>query len=143
MSPSHQWYGVVPGWLPFYALILVALVLFVRRAAFLIRLVLEGKPDVRWNQAPARLGKVIVYVLGQARLIGGDFWPGLMHATIFWGFIILTLGSLEYFGKGVNEAFILPALSNSGLYLIAQDLLSVAVIAAVAYAAFRRLVTRP
>ncbi len=143
MSPSHQLYGVIPGWLPFYALIAVALVLFVRRVNFLVRLMLKGKPAARWDHVPARLGKVVVFVLGQARLLGGDFWPGLMHATIFWGFIILTLGTLEFFGKGVAESFSLPLLSNTSAYLILQDIFSLAVIVAVAYAAFRRLVTRP
>src|SRR5262249_48032932 len=60
-----------------------------------------------------------------------------------WGFIVLTLGSIEFFGKGVYESFSLPLLSNTPGYLILEDLFSVAVIAAVAYAAFRRLVTRP
>jgi Fe-S oxidoreductase len=143
MSPSHQWYGAIPGWLPFYALIGVALVLFARRALFLVRLMLKGKPAVRWDHLPSRLGKVIVFVFGQARLIAGDFWPGLMHATIFWGFIVLTLGSIEFFGKGVYESFSLPFLSNTPGYLIIEDLFSVAVIAALAYATFRRLVTRP
>ena len=46
MSPSHQWYGVLPGWVPFYALILVAVALFARRAVFLVRLMLIGKPAV-------------------------------------------------------------------------------------------------
>jgi Fe-S oxidoreductase len=143
MSPSHQWYGVIPGWVPFFALIAAALVLFVRRVTFLVRLMLTGQPATRWDRIPARLGKVIAYVIGQARLIGGDFWPGLMHATIFWGFIILTLGTIEFFGKGVMESFSLPFLSNTAPYLILEDLFSVAVIVAVAYAAFRRLVTRP
>src|SRR5262245_55956887 len=143
MSPSHQWYGAIPGWLLFYALIAVALVLFGRRVLFLVQLMFKGKPAVRWDHVPARVGKVIVFVLGQARLIAGDFWPGLMHATIFWGFIVLTLGSIEFFGKGVYESFSLPLLSNTPGYLILEDLFSVAVIAAVAYAAFRRLVTRP
>ena len=31
-----------------------------------------------------------------------------MHATIFWGFVILTLGTIEFFGKGVTESFFLP-----------------------------------
>jgi Fe-S oxidoreductase/nitrate reductase gamma subunit len=143
MSPSHEWYGVIPGWLPFYALIAVALVLFGRRVSFLVRLALRGQPAVRWDHVPARLGRVIVYVLGQARLIGGDFWPGLMHATIFWGFVILTLGTIEFFGKGVVESFRLPFLSETPGYLILEDLFTVAVIAALAYATFRRLVTRP
>jgi Fe-S oxidoreductase len=143
MSPSHDWYGVVPGWLPFYALIAVALGMFARRVSFLVRLALRGKPAVRWDHVPSRLGRVIVYVLGQARLLGGDFWPGLMHATIFWGFVILTLGTIEFFGKGVVESFRLPFLSNTPVYLVLEDLFSVAVIAAIAYATFRRLVTRP
>jgi Fe-S oxidoreductase len=143
MSPSHQWYGVIPGWVFFYGLIAVALVLFGQRVSFLVRLMLKGKPVVRWDQSGARLGRVIVFVIGQARLIGGDFWPGLMHATIFWGFIILTLGTVEFFGKGVTESFSLPLLSNTPPYLILEDLFSVAVMAAVAYAAFRRLVTKP
>src|SRR6266850_314315 len=143
MSPSHQWYGVVPGWLPFYALIAVALVLFAWRAIFLVRLMLTGKPTARWDKLPARLLNVVVNVLGQARLIRGDFWPGLMHATIFWGFCILTLGTIEFFGKGITESFYLPLLSNSPVYLILQDSFSLGVIAAIAYAAYRRLVTKP
>ena len=143
MSPSHQWYGVIPGWLPFYALIAVALILFVRRVTFLVRLMLTGKPAERWDHVPARVRNVVVFVVGQARLIGGDFWPGLMHATIFWGFIVLTLGTIEFFGKGVTESFVLPFLSDTATYLVLEDLFSVAVIAALAYAAFRRLVTKP
>jgi Fe-S oxidoreductase/nitrate reductase gamma subunit len=143
MSPSHEWYGVIPGWLPFYALIVVALGLFAQRVSFLVRLALRGKPVVRWDHVPARLGRVIVYVFGQARLIGGDFWPGLMHATIFWGFVVLTVGTIEFFGKGVAESFALPFLSGTPGYLILEDLFSVAVIAALLYATFRRLVTRP
>src|SRR5215813_6594475 len=143
MLPSHQWYGFVPGWLLFYAIIGVALGLFAARVTFLVRLLLKGKPAMRWDHLPARVGKVIVFVFGQARLIGGDFWPGLMHATIFWGFIVLTVGTIEFFGRGVTESFFLPFLSDTPGYLILEDLFSVLVIAAVAYAAFRRLVTRP
>ena len=46
----------------------------------------------RWDHVPARVGRVIVYVFAQARLLANDFWPGLMHAIIFWGFVVLTLG---------------------------------------------------
>ena len=143
MSPSHQSYGVVPGWLPFYALIAVALALFAWRAVFLVRVMLAGRPANRWDKVPARVLSVVVNVFGQARLIRGDFWPGLMHATIFWGFCILTLGTIEFFGKGVTESFYLPFLSNTAVYLILQDSFSLGVIAAIAYAAFRRIVTKP
>jgi len=143
MSPSHHWYGIVPGWLPYYALIAVALVLFARRAIYLVRLLGIGKPAVRWDHMPARIRAVLVFVLAQFRLLAGDFWPGLMHATIFWGFMVLSLGTIEFFGRGVTEAFSLPLLSDTPGYLILQDVFSLAVIAALAYATFRRLVTRP
>src|SRR5216684_8356267 len=143
MSPSHQWYGVIPGWLLFYALIIVALVLFGLRVAYLSRLMLQGKPAARWDNIPAGLRAVLVFVVGQLRLLRGDFWPGLMHATIFWGFCILTLGTIEFFGKGITESFYLPLLSNSPVYLILQDSFSLGVIAAIAYAAYRRIVNKP
>jgi ferredoxin len=143
MLPSHTWYGPVPGWLIFYAMIAAALVLFARRAFFLLRLLRKGKPMPRWDRIPARIGRMIVYVFAQARLLAYDFWPGLMHATIFWGFVVLTLGTLEFFGRGVTESFFLPLLSETSGYLVLQDLFSALVIVAVAYALFRRLVTRP
>src|ERR1700730_10524550 len=143
MSPSDQWYGVLPGWLPFYALIVVALALFMWRMASLVRRMRIGNPAARWDKVPARLLNVVVSVVGQGRLLRGDFWTGLMHATIFWGFVILTLGTLEFFGKGVTEGFYLPLLSSNPGYLILQDIFSLGVIAAIAYAAFRRLVTKP
>ena len=143
MSPSHQWYGVIPGWVFYHALIVIALALLVHRVTYLLRIMLKGKAAARWDHVPARLRAVLVFVLGQLRLLRGDFWPGLMHATIFWGFLILTLGTLEFFGKGFTERFFLPFLSDTPAYLVLQDVFSLSVIAAVAYAAFRRLVTKP
>ena len=143
MLPSHHWYGSFPAGSSSPRWSRWRVVLFARRVTFLVRLLLKGKPAARWDQLPTRVGKVLVYVFGQARLIGGDFWPGLMHATIFWGFIVLTLGTIEFFGKGVTESFFLPFMSDTGAFLVLQDLFSVLVIAAVSYAAFRRIVTRP
>ena len=144
MSPPHVWYGgVLPGAIFFYGLIVVALALFARRVVYLAQLVFKARPVQRLDHLPRRIRNVIVFVLAQLRLIGGDFWPGLMHATIFWGFMVLTLGSIEFLGKGVIESFELPFLSNTPGYLILEDVFSVAVIVALAYAAFRRVVTKP
>ena len=124
-------------------MIAVAGALFARRGLFLLRLLLTGKPMPRRDQVPARVGRVIVYVFAQARLLANDFWPGLMHAIIFWGFVVLTVGTIEFFGRGVTESFFLPLLSDTPGYLVLQDLFSALVIVAVAYALVRRLVTRP
>jgi len=143
MLPSHQWYGPVPGWLIFYGMLALAGALFVRRVMYLLRLLLKGKPLPRWNHVPTRLWHVVVYVFAQVRLLANDFWPGLMHATIFWGFVVLTLGTIEFFGRGVTESFFLPGLSETAPYLVVQDTFSVLVILAVGYALYRRLVVKP
>ena len=68
MLPSHSWYGVLPGALIFYALIAAAAVLFLRRVVYLLRLLRKGQALPRWDQVPARVGRVIVYVFGIASL---------------------------------------------------------------------------
>jgi Fe-S oxidoreductase len=143
MSPTQQWYGPIPGWFPYSLAIALALFLFLRRSYYLFRLLRTARPARRWDRIGERLKGVLIYVLGQKRLIGGDLWPGLMHATIFWGFIVLTVGTLEFFGRGFAESFVLPLVSGQPYFLVMQDLLSVGVILAVGYAAFRRLVTKP
>jgi len=143
MSPTGQWYGVIPGWLAYDLVIAAALVVFFRRAYFLFRLLRVARPALCWDRIGERLRAVLVFVLGQKRLITGDLWPGLMHATIFWGFIVLTVGTIEFFGKGFTESFSLPLVSGRPYFLVMQDLLSLGVIVAVGYALFRRLVTKP
>ena len=100
MSPTHQWYG----FLIFSLIIAVSLAIFAQRAFYLFRLMKLGKPAVRWDEVGQRLKGVLLHVLGQGRLLT-EFRAGLMHATIFWGFVVLTLGSIEYVGKGFTESF--------------------------------------
>jgi hypothetical protein len=61
---------------------------FARRAWFLMRLVLHGKPNDRRDPVPGRVKNEVEIVLGQSKLLQ---WlvPGLMHAFIFWGFLVL------------------------------------------------------
>ena len=67
---------VVGGWL------------FARRALFLFRLVRAGKPVARFDDMPGRVRSEAVVVLGQRKLLQRVV-PGLMHAFIFWGFLVL------------------------------------------------------
>ncbi len=62
--------------------------LFARRALFLVRLVRAGKPVARSGDVPRRARNEAVLVLGQRKLLD-RLVPGLLHAFIFWGFIVL------------------------------------------------------
>lgn len=142
MSPTRVAYAGIPGVALLLVAVAVALLLFGWRVYFLYRAMRMGVAASRFDRLGARLSGVLVFVLGQWRLLK-DFWPGLMHATIFWGFVVLTIGTIEFFGKGFTERFTLPLLSSNPVYLFLQDFFDVAVIAAVAFAGWRRLVSKP
>ena len=61
--------------------LVVAGVLFGRRAIFLYRLVRMGKPVARLDDIPGRARAEAVVVLGQSKLLQ-RLLPGLMHAAI-------------------------------------------------------------
>src|SRR5918992_3893119 len=75
-----------------------------------------------------------------------DRTAGAMHATIFWGFIVLTLGTIEILIQGVFPRFGFDDVLARPLfafYVITQEAFAVLVLGAVAYAYYRRLVLRP
>ena len=77
--------------------------MFARRAVFLTRLVLEAKPADRPGATSARVVNEAEIVLGQRKLLQ-RLVPGLMHAFIFWGFLVLfptiVLAAIDVAGGG-------------------------------------------
>jgi Fe-S oxidoreductase len=69
-----------------------------------------------------------------------------MHATIFWGFMVLTAGTLEILIQGLYTPFtyamILPRPVYA-LYAFSQDAFALLVIGAVSFAFYRRLIVHP
>jgi Fe-S oxidoreductase len=104
----------------------------------------RGKAPNRLAELPARIQTAIVNVLGQKAVLKKKS-AGIMHATIFWGFLIITLGTLEQFATTLhNEANFqfIGETAYSALVLL-QDFFTLAVLLAVGYACFRRFVIRP
>ena len=103
----------------------------------------QGKA-FRLDHIPARIQETIINVLGQ-KAVRKKLGPGIMHTAIFWGFIIITVGTLEQFLSTLyataNFEFIGKA-PYSALILI-QDIMTLTVFLAVIYAAYRRFVVRP
>src|SRR4051812_44282543 len=101
----------------------------------------ENRVDHPWT----RLRNVLVIGIGQSKILRDPF-AGVLHASVFWGFVVLTLGSGEILARGVFPAFgferILPApLYN--LFLLSQELFAGLVLAAVTVLLYRRLVIKP
>lgn len=91
-----------------------------------------------------RINTTLVNVLGQ-KAVRRDFWIGTAHALIFWGFIIISFGTLEQFSmtlySGASFEFIGQTLYS--LFVSAQDLFTALVLVGVLYAAYRRLLVKP
>jgi Fe-S oxidoreductase len=102
-------------------------------------------PDDRTNDPFVRIRNVITIGIAQ-RKIFRDPIAGTMHALIFWGFMVLTAGTVEILIQGVFSGFsyalILPDPIYR-LYSMSQDGFAGLVLAAIAFAFYRRLVLHP
>jgi Fe-S oxidoreductase len=116
--------------------------LFGRRALLLYRLVRAGKPAARFSDVPARAKAEAVVVIGQSKLLQ-RLLPGLMHAAIFWGFLVLFPTILIAMIGAVDPHATLPWLGAQGWYAFLVDVFALLVLAGVITAFVIRKVQRP
>jgi len=108
-----------------------------------IRLLRVGKPDDRFDRPLRRLANVISIALGQTKLLREPV-PGLVHAAIFWGFVVLLAAVLETVGQGFSPEFSLSLLGPLyPILLFLEELMGLLVVGAVFVAFYRRLIVRP
>ncbi len=122
--------------------LLVAFGLFGRQAWRLYRIVREGKPTSRFDELPSRVRAEAVVVVGQSKLLQ-RLGPGLMHAVIFWGFIVLFPTIVIAMIGAADPHATLPWLGAQGWYALLVDVFAVGVLAGVIAASAIRLVQRP
>lgn len=129
-----------------FALIVVAAFgLFAYNVRRLIAQLRVGRTDdSRSGDVGERLANLVTIGILQ-RKIFRDSVAGPMHAAIFWGFCVLTAGTIEFLLNGILPSFSYGRFLPDWLYrfyTINQDVWGALVIAAVAFALFRRLTGR-
>lgn len=89
-----------------------------------------------------RIGAVVYLVFMQRRVVDEKF--GWNHVIFFWGFMIITVGHIEFLVRGVFPQFSLSFLGPvySGI-LVGEDVMAFVVLFAVVAAVSRRLFVRP
>ncbi len=123
-------------------MVAVAGTLFARRAQLLVRLVRAAQPSDRSGEVPARLRNEAVIALGQRKLLQ-RLVPGLMHAFIFWGFIVLLPTILMALIAIADRGQTIPWLGRQGWFALLVDVFCVLVLVGVATAFGIRKLQRP
>jgi Fe-S oxidoreductase len=103
----------------------------------------QGK-DARSGELFARIKTTLVNVLGQRAVLQSRV-PGIMHAMIFWGFMIITIGTLEQFASTIYSGFHFDFVGEPlyRAYVFLHDVFTLLVCLAVGYFFYRRLIIRP
>jgi len=134
--------------IPYYPLVVVpiaaAIVLFWRRARWHLAILRVGRPLQRTSRVGARIRSLGVFVFGQRRLLQ-DIGPGLAHAFVFWGFVVLLATTGNYITNGLVETIVgwpLGGFFWSVVVLFANIFVAL-VLASVVYYVIRRTVVRP
>ena len=131
-----------PSNLIFTVILLAAFVLFGFRVRRLLSFLQTGKPDDRFGDVPDRLKRVFKIAFLQTKLLR-DLLPGLLHLTIFWGFLVLSVAVIESMGEGIAGRFSLSFLGSFySVITFSQEVFCLLVIVSVAVALWRRFVTR-
>ncbi len=133
----------------FIILLAAAIVFFARTTWLFGRAVMSGAPDPRprLDQVPQRLADILIYFFGQKKVAqeGPLHRTSKHHLFIFWGFLIITIATVDILVSGVLPGVslrLLPDLLYIPLYT-AIDVMNAVVLTMVTWAVIRRTLVRP
>jgi Fe-S oxidoreductase len=110
---------------------------FFWRAWRLYRYMRLGHDEARIDHPWRRVRDELVVYLGQRKLLKRPYYVrGLAHAFIFWGFIVITIGTVDLLVDGIL-GFHLPG-TGSGLFAWTIDIFAILVLGSIAIALVRR-----
>src|SRR3712207_335730 len=101
-------------------------------------------PGLTAASVPTRLRSLLQYAVIQSRMFR-DWRAGLMHAGIFWGFILLTIGTANIVTGGLIEAVLSAPLDGLLWTLVSamQNVVAVGVLGRLGGGVVRRPGPRP
>jgi Fe-S oxidoreductase len=139
-------FGHVPGYLLVFPLFWGSVLYFALVLARHLRIfaAVRATGPSPFAEVPRRIGGIVRYTLLQTKMFK-DPRAGIMHFTIFWGFVLLTIGTANIVTGGAIQA--VAQVPADGILWTAvsamQNTVAVLVLVAVGYAFIRRLITRP
>ncbi|HEY4190840.1 MAG TPA: (Fe-S)-binding protein [Candidatus Limnocylindrales bacterium] len=134
----------VPAYLLVFPVFWGAAAFFTLAMARHLRVFAAARNASPTDHVGTRLWGTLRYGIIQTRMFR-DLRAGILHAGIFWGFVLLTIGTANIVTGGLIEA-VLSVPFDGALWAAVsamQNVVAVITLAAIAYAFWRRLVTKP
>ncbi len=129
--------GFVIGGAVLLVLAVVGFGAFFWRAWRLYRYMRLGRDEARIDHPWRRVRDELVVYLGQRKLLKRPYYVrGVAHAFIFWGFIVITIGTVDLLIDGIL-GFHVPG-TGSALFAWTIDIFAILVLASIAIALVRR-----
>lgn len=111
-----------------------------------LRLLFKVRPAARFDRIGERMTKTLVYAFGQLKFFRGEQPAGIIHALVFWGFLVLGAQIMTMFLRGWAPEAHLPLLGPEllgGPYMVVRDLMEAVVLLCALVLLVRWLVTHP
>jgi len=137
-------FAAVPAYPLVFPIFWGAAVFFALAMARHLRVFAAARPSAPFTNLPARLVGLVEYAFVQTRMFK-DWRAGLMHAGIFWGFVLLTIGTADIVTGGLIQAVLTAPLDGAIWVVISamQNVVALIVLVSIGWAYVRRLVIKP
>jgi Fe-S oxidoreductase/nitrate reductase gamma subunit len=147
MEPTREiFWNVGHVNLAVYLISLIAVIVLILGIRKRIKLWKLGQPEKRTDQIWTRIKSVLWFGFGHGRTLK-ELYPGIFHFLLFWGFVILFIGTLIIF---LQEDIFSPIFNyfffHGNFYLwfsLILDIFGGLAIIGVLIALYRRYITRP
>ena len=121
--------------------IIITLISFVYEVWRRLRIVFKGRDSLPFDRFGARSWRVFKEVFLHEKVIKDRFWPGLMHALVFWGFIVFGLVTIDHFAIGFGHPIMNEQTHTYYSYIVIP--FSILVLIGIGSLTYRRFITRP
>ncbi|SHG67909.1 (Fe-S)-binding protein [Ornithinibacillus halophilus] len=125
----------------FLVVTIYALYLFARVIATRVAYIKLGKKSTFDGEMKDRIQKVITIVFGQSKLLK-DKKSGTIHVMMFYGFILVQLGAIDMFVKGLAPGSHLPFGIFYPGFTFFQEIVTLTILVAVIWAFYRRYIEK-
>lgn len=143
MEKGDVWMNtlLVINWIAFLAVTLYGISLFAYLVKTRVEFIKLGK-KAEWDfTVKERLNRVWVYVFGQKKLLK-DKKSGIMHVLMFYGFILVQFGAIDFIWKGLKPESHLPFGPLYPGFTFFQEIVTLTILVAVFMAYYRRYVEK-